>query len=467
MICPRCKNEIADGSVVCEHCGAALGFEEKQFKINISDEAMEKDLLEAREHMKALVAETAEPADDTAPAGEDLPADDAEPAGAAQTPDPQPETAAAQPVLTSAEEEAVEDAAEKTGTEGPREETAGAPSVIQPADPEPARPAPKAQSAPTVPAAQSPEPRVPAENGKAAAAAKKNTLIFKLTAVFVAVLIAALGAVQHFTGIFKVGKNENKTVPLSSLSAEEKQSFEEFFASLSPFYESGFDREKVTTGDLLKAIDPAGESGLYHAFFKKTADTKSDDNDPLYRFSAEDDTAGYCVLSRGDAAAVYGAFGMTPAFDENFSDVYFCGENYYFRVKNNATSAQTGGGRTYAVSGSKQTSDGGWYITMSDTSDESKRLYCLADKAEGEGSGWSVSKISASALFDDFGAQISSEDDSGAVDYKMKTLSFEAKDKKGKVVKTYLIEYPDIEVKEGQMGAAAAEQPEEETAEEA
>ena len=262
---------------------------------------------------------------------------------------------------------------------------------------------------------------------------EKNAKTFLTVLVcLTAIITVAVVAVGAFTDVFSQ-KSDVKAVALVLSQAEEEE-IEAQLSRLMSLAETGFDAETMGASDLLKAVEPSGENGLYASFGNEKAEPLTK-KDPADRFGADDGTYKYYKIPAEKIDPILAQFDINVDHTVNLRDVYYYNGDYYFADKEPVFSAKAS---KADIISSKRVQDGRYYVTCQ-VGD--KAVYVIVSKTQQEETPWKVQEISLEPIFDQLGIMIKTEQKS-IFDYEMKTQVIEGKTDSGKVYCRYLLRYP-------------------------
>lgn len=444
MICKNCGSEVNENELFCKVCGASVGKEKKTFNLEIPKELLgdaadnnngdvtgEKNIAQigAASDEALILKETKEIISDK----ENI-ADSGKNTLPQEPNEEKQDLAKNQSARISAIKE---QAAEETAAIEPTAYKAGKTG----ADMEMRR---------NIASAKAAERQAAAKGRQSAKKAKKANKTMRILTCLCAAAVVALTALSVFTGIFEKSGNE-KTVVLSSLSESDKASFEEEIVKYVSLFENGYDSETSVADDILDYVDPSDKNGLYQSVVGK-AELETQTADPAKRFVDNEGNVQYYTAKYTNIKKVFKALNISPVYDANCGNYYYYQGNYYF-------SADTGVNTEAAavnVTDSKKTSDGNYYVVCDVYHNTEKnedgtykdepiyQRYVLATlEKSGDKNTWTVLKISAEPLYNEYGSKVQAKEDELSFVIKSKTIT--AKTSDGKVFAKYIVQYPYFE----------------------
>ena len=441
MFCKKCGNRISETDATCPTCGAVIDRGEK-FIAHLSAHGTQP----MPEDAKKMEQELSIPASlgETVPEAQTQKKDPVQPEVLFPAPMPnlfrpdaaikeqdtakaadekdalpavQPESQELQPEPEAQDAESEDDAAVPQVTDKTPE-----PSFSVEEDDVPAQP-----KAPTAVVHSAP-PRVD----------RKERRSRSLLLVLVCVCLAAMAALTVFekkTAFFSKEQTLNKTIPLSSFTDAEKESFESFLSPLSAFFGQTVTFGELGMDDWLPLVSPGEDGGLYAGLFS-TKKKVTEPADPNGRFPD-----GYYRVKTSEIAKIAAWLGVPFLESANTKDYYFDRGIGYFNANGVAKQLP----RKVTDAQAKRTESGEYYVTC--TCDDGSMVYCLAsyDKTNAENP-WKLDVISAEALFADDGTEL--ERQTEELPFELRSEIIPAKTKAGALYATYAVIYPLFSVEE-------------------
>lgn len=279
---------------------------------------------------------------------------------------------------------------------------------------------------------------------------KRIYLAVKLLSVFCAVIIVSLTFISKQTGIFE--NDPGKTVTLTKLTDEQLSAFEAKVNRLSALFDSGYSSDTAILDELLHAMHPDTESGLYAGFFdKKSALTNAD---PANRYKTSDDSGkyNYTKVSKEEIEQIAKFLSLQSWHDANTDEYYYYDGEYYFAPSidektekqvffaDKANALQTG---EYYISGSvypegTTSNEDGTYSKAANG-----ELYFIAVNEKIDSSDdWTIKQISTEPIIDENGENSQGDINKTEPTYKMHREEIDAKTSIGKLYAKYIVEYP-------------------------
>ena len=432
MVCKNCGSEMNEKDLFCKNCGKTVGKEKKTFTLSIPEEKLE-DITVAKEEKAEKPQDTEEKKAEEVAAAEN----EKEAEAAVLTED----TGKAS---DETEKNSFEDAEEAPGADEENEEAS---------EPENENGSSYGTDAETeeklrLSSEKAHERKNELIKEKQRKKVKRADILMKVIVCICAVVTVALTFVSGFTGIF-LDDGQEKTVGLSILLPQDSSLFEETAVKYACLFENGYSCEETSSDDLLSLMRPQSEGGLYAALYKtEKAETEVPDPAGRYEVATAALTKGYTKISAKKIGQVLSSLSLENLKDANTRDYYYFDGYYYFRAETEPLEKEE---LLAKVVSAKKTSEGNYYIECDITSyssqkDESNyKKYFLAslNDADGEKS-WSIRKISATPLYDDFGNGIKNEktEKKESLSFTMDRHIIEARTKSGKLYARYIIEHP-------------------------